>query len=54
MAQMRPLGKTVVPLTGYESELDALELCLACIHIGGETSSFVSEKLVTDRINWEL
>jgi hypothetical protein len=24
------------PLTGYEQEFDSLELCLACVHVGGE------------------
>lgn len=44
MAQMRPHGNTIVPLTGYESEMDALELCLACVYIGGERSSSTSER----------
>ncbi|KAF3407834.1 putative RNA-dependent RNA polymerase 2 [Talaromyces pinophilus] len=44
MAQIRPHGNTIVPLTGYESEMDALELCLACVHIAGERSSFASER----------
>lgn len=24
------------PLTGYEKEFDSLELCLACVHVGGQ------------------
>jgi hypothetical protein len=35
-SQLRPHGDSKVPLTGYETEFDALELCLACVHIGGE------------------
>ena len=33
---MRPHGGDIVPLTGYETEFDALELCLACVLIGGK------------------
>lgn len=35
-SQMRRHGNSNVPLTGYESEFDALELCLACVYVGGE------------------
>lgn len=35
-SQMRPHGNDSVPLTGYETEFDALELCLACFYVGGE------------------
>lgn len=34
--QMRRQNKSDIPLTGHETEFDALELCLACIHIGAE------------------
>lgn len=44
MTQLRPHGNNIVPLTGYESEMDALELCLACIHIGDERSSFANQR----------
>ena len=33
---MRPHGDDFVPVTGYETELDALGLCLACVFIGGK------------------
>ncbi|KAI9929614.1 hypothetical protein MW887_001088 [Aspergillus wentii] len=36
IGQMRPHAKTDAPLTGYETEMDALERCLACVCIGGE------------------
>ena len=36
MSQMRPRGDDIVPITGYETEFDALELCLACVSIGGK------------------
>jgi hypothetical protein len=32
LTQMRPSG----PLTGYTSSFDALERCLACVHVAGE------------------
>ncbi len=35
-SQMRPHGDDIVPVTGYETELDALGLCLACVFIGGK------------------
>jgi hypothetical protein len=34
--QIRPYGNSSVPQTGYETEFDALELCLACVYAGGE------------------
>ncbi|KAL4733170.1 RNA dependent RNA polymerase-domain-containing protein [Aspergillus similis] len=33
LSQMRPPG----PITGYASEYDSLERCLACFHVAGET-----------------
>ncbi|KAL4746644.1 hypothetical protein BDW72DRAFT_197492 [Aspergillus terricola var. indicus] len=33
LSQMRPSG----PITGYASEYDSLERCLACFHVAGET-----------------
>lgn len=37
---MRPHGNDVdAPLTGYETEFDALELCLACVYYGGDRNS---------------
>lgn len=36
MSQMRPYGNQPIPLTGYETEHDALALCLACLYIAGE------------------
>lgn len=36
MSQMRPYGNKPITLTGYETEYDALALCLACVYIAGE------------------
>lgn len=36
MGFLRPHGNEPVPLTGYETEYDALALCLACVYVGGE------------------
>ncbi|KAL4779082.1 RNA dependent RNA polymerase-domain-containing protein [Aspergillus varians] len=38
LSQMRPAG----PLTGYASQYDSLERCLACFHVAGETEGWGS------------
>jgi hypothetical protein len=35
MGQMRQHGNNIPPLTEYKTELDSLQLCLACVHVGG-------------------
>ncbi|KAL4942182.1 hypothetical protein BDV06DRAFT_212071 [Aspergillus oleicola] len=45
LGQMRPAG----PITGYGSEYDTLERCLACFHVAGEEES----KLAHRRRRWD-
>lgn len=49
--QMRPHGdNTDAPLTGYETEIDAVELCLACVCVGCEVWRMLNRRMMHYRL----